>query len=290
MGEKIQGASNFSPNRNNTGASNFGSLNSDTNSSNGYGGSGGGSGGSTSSNEKQAQANLGGVAGYNYQTPQLMVTLGDKAMDIGDKGSSNILNYSIANAKRKATNEWYKGQQDLQSVTSQLADASGNMNNGSAFYDFLDLIARRDDQQDAEVLNAAHENESALWGDYYEAQQQNINARNQMYIDAQEAMRNVAADYVAQSNNINPDLATSMVDTNNHTITLPDWLQSDGYAEERFRDAVQPELQDFYRPAMDALTATNSNKVDREPTTTNRASANQSYWERMRNGYGRRNQ
>lgn len=254
------------------------------------GGSGYGGGGGASSEEKQAQANLGGVSGFNFQTPQLMVTLGDKAIDIGDQGSANIRNYSLSNAKRKATNEWYKGQQDLQSVTSQLADASGNMANGSAFYDFLDLIARRDDQQDAEVLNTAHENESAIWGDFYEAQQQNINARNQMYIDAQEAMRNVGADYVAQSNSIKPELAANMVDANGHTLNLPDWLKSDGYAEERFRDAVQPELQDFYRPAMDALTATSSKKVDREPTTVNKASTNQSYWERMRSGYGRRNQ
>lgn len=253
-------------------------------------GSGGGGGGGASGKEKKAQENLGGIAGFNFETPQIMVGLGNKAMDIGDKGNANIRDYSIANAKRKSTNEWYKSQQDLQSVTSQLSDASGNAMNGSGFYDFLDLIARRDDQQDNEVLNAAHENESAIWGDFYEGMQQNINSRNQMYIDAQEAMRNVGADYAAQSNNINPNLAASLFDNKNHTLKLPEWLNSDGYAEKLFRDAVQPELQDFFRPEMDADKATKNGLIDREPTTVNKSSTNMSYWDRMRKGYGRRNQ
>lgn len=255
-------------------------------------GGGGGYGGSSgpSATEKQAQANLGGISGYNFQTPQLMADLGDKALDIGDRGNANIRDLAINNARRKSSSDWYKTQQDLQSVTSQLADASGNLMNGSGFLDFLDLIARRDDQQDVEILNTAHDNENALWSDYYEALQQNINSRNQMYIDAQEAMRGVAADYVAQSNSIHPDTASSMVDANGHTLKLPDWLQSDNYAEGKLRQEVNPTMQDFFRPAMDAQTATDKDLVDREPKTANQASTNRSYWDRMRSGYGRRNQ
>lgn len=258
----------------------------------GNGGSNGGGGGSSgpTDDDRKAQANLGGISGFNFQTPQIMINLGDKSMDISDRGNANIRDYALKNSKRKSTNEWYKGQQDLQSVTSQLADASGNLANGSGFLDFLDLIARRDDQQDVEVLNTAHENESAIWQDFYEAAQQNINARNQMYIDAQEAMRSVGADYVAQSNNIHPDLASGMIDSGNHTLNLPGWLNSDNFAESRFRQEVQPVMQDFFRPANDADTATRRGLIDREPTTVNEASTNSSYWDRMRSGYGRRNQ
>lgn len=261
-----------------------------TGSNNGDGADGeNGNGTGPTDEQKKLQANLAGISGYNFQTPQLMVNLGDKSMNISDTGNKNLMDNAIKNAKRKASSEWYKSQQDLQSVVSQLSDASGNMMNGSAFQDFLDLIARRDDQQDVEVLNAAHENESSIMQDYYEALQQNINSRNQMYIDAQEAMRNVAADYAAQSNNIHPDLASGIIDQNGHTLTLPEWLQSDNFAESRFRQAVEPQMQGFYRPAMDAQLATN-NGLDREPTTVNQPSTNQSYWTRMRQGYGRRNQ
>lgn len=261
------------------------SSNSTSGSRGGYGSGGSG----PTDKDKKAQANLGGISGFNFQTPQIMSDLGDKAMDISDTGNANIRDYAINNAKRKSASEWYKSQQDLQSVTSQLADASGNLVNGSGFLDFLDLIARKDDQQDVEILNSARDNENSIWQDFYEALQQNNNARNQMYIDAQEAMRNVGADYAAQSNNIHPDLANGLIDAANHNLTLPDWLNSDGYAENKFRDAVSPEMQDFFRPAMDAQTATD-NGLDREPTTANQASANKSYWDRMRSGYGRRNQ
>lgn len=254
----------------------------------GYYGAGGTSG--PTANDRKAFDVLGGVSGYNYQTPQVVAGLGDKVLDRADQGNANIRDWSIKNAKRKSANEWYKSQQDLQSVTSQLADASGNLANGSGFYDFLDLIARRDDQQDVEVLNTARDNENAIWSDFWEALQANNNSRNNMYVDAQEAMRNVAADYVAQGNSIHPDLVQGMVDGGNHTLKLPDWLNSDGWAENRFRDPVNPTMNDFFRPANDAGSATKNGLVDREPNTTNQPAANQSYWDRMRAGYRRRNQ
>lgn len=261
----------------------------------GYGSGGGGyygAGGTAgpTDNDKKAMDALGAISGFNYQTPQKMAELGDKMYDISDKGNENIRDFAINNAKRKSASEWYKDQQDLQSVASQLADASGNLMNGSGLLDFVDLIARRDDEQDVEILNTAHDNENSIWNDFFEGMQQNINARNNAYIDAQESMRNIGADYVAQGNSIHPDLVEDYLDKDNHTLKLPDWMNSDGWAEKRFRQAVEPQMADFYRPAMDALKATNENKVDREPTTVNQPSTNKDYWTRMRQGYKRRSE
>lgn len=257
---------------------------------NGMSGVYGGGSSSPTANDKKAQANLGGISGYNFQTPQKMADLGDKVVDISDEGNANQRDYALKNIRRKSANEWYRTQQDLQSVTSQLADASGNLANGSGLLDFWDLIARRDDEQDVDVLNTARDNEADVWNNYYEVLQSNINDRNRMYVDAEEAMRGVLADYVAQSNSIHPDLAASMIDEKNHTLKPPDWMNPDSFAENRFRDAVMPEMQDFFRPAMDADTATKNKLVDREPTTANQSSTNKSYWDRMRSGYYRRNQ
>lgn len=258
------------------------------NSGSSYGG-GYGSGGN-SAREKSAIDNLGAISGFNYQTPQLTYDLGSKALDIADEGNKNLTALAIDNSRRKATNDWYKAQQDLQSVTSQLTDASGNALRGSNLYDLMDLVARRDDQADVDVLNTAHDNENAINQDYWEAIQSNINARNNTAVDTQEALRSVAADYAAQGNNINPDMIKDIMDTENHTLKLPDWLNSDNWAEERFKEAVNPQIADFFRPAMTADTATKEGLVDRESTTTNSSSTNKSYWQRMREGYHRRNQ
>lgn len=252
-----------------------------------YGGGGYGSGGAKA---KEAFNNLGAISGYNFQTPQLSYELSSEVLDKADEGNKNLTTLAVNNARRKAANDWYKSQQDLQSVTSQLTDASGTAMNGSNFYDMLDLIARRDDQADVEVLNTARSNEDAINQDYWEAMQSNINARNSAAVDAQEAMRNVAADYAAQGNNIDPDMVKDMMDNENHTLKPPDWLQSDDWAKNKFKDPVNPEMADFVRPAMTADTATKEKLVDREPTSVNSGSANKSYWQRMREGYNRRNQ
>lgn len=254
-------------------------------------GNSGGSGGSSGPTDEQKKAydNLSAISGFNFQTPQNTYQLGSKALDIADKGNENIANFAVLNTKQKGTNDWYKQRQDLQSVVSQLSDASGNMFYGSGIEDFMDLYARKDDQNTVETLNTERDNQNSINQDYYEALQANINARNNAAIDAEEAMRGVAADYAAQGNNIHPDLAAGMMDTTNHTLKLPDWMNTD-FASGKFQQAVTPEMLDYVRPTMDAQTATDENKVDRVPTTANTASTNQSYWQRLRNGYNRRNQ
>lgn len=259
--------------------------NGSSNGSLGYYGNGGTSG--PTANDRKAFDALGSITGFNFQTPQLMNDLNNQRLDINDKGLDNLKNFDTATARRKATNEWYKTQQDLQSVVSQLADASGNMMYGSGKHDFLNLVARADDQKDVEILNTAHENEDAIERDYQEAMQQNINARNEMAMETEQAMRNVAADYLAQGNSIHPDLVGQYLNTKDHTVNLPDWLKTDNFAKDRFRDAVNPEFSDLYRPAMDAQTATNRGLVNRNAGVNN-ASANSSYWQRMRKGYQRR--
>lgn len=256
-----------------------------------YGSGSGGGGGSKDPTEEQKKAfnNLGAISGFNLETPKNTYNLGNEVLDVADKGNENIANFAINNAKRKATNEWYKQRQDLQSVVNQLTDSAGNMLYGSGIRDFMDLYARKDDQNNIETLNTERDNINSINQDRYEALQANINARNNTAVDAEESLRSVAADYAAQGNNIHPDLVKDYLDTDNHTLKLPDWMKTD-FARDNFQQAVNPEMLDFIRPSMDAQTATNKKLVDRVPTTANASSTNQSYWQRLRNGYNRRNQ
>lgn len=253
-------------------------------------GSGGyGVGGGGGADEKQAADNLAAVTGFNFQTPKNVYDNTNKVLDTSNEGNKNIADWTIRNDRQQATNDWYKQRQDLQSVVSHLSDSSGNMFYGSGLEDFMDLYARKDDQNNVETLNTEKKNEASVMQDYYEALQANINASNTAAIDSEESMRNVAADYVAQLNNIKPDLAKDYIDSDNKNLNLPDWLNVN-FVEDRLEGPVNPEMLDFIRPSMDAQTATNKKLVDRVPITANASSTNQSYWQRLRNGYNRRNQ
>lgn len=253
----------------------------------GYGGGGASSG--PSAEQVKGQQNLGGISGYNFETPGLMYDYGSQTFDEADKFLGLQRDEMFKRSKRKAGNEWYKQQQNLQSVASQLSDASANAMNGSFLYDFWDLLARRDDQDDVAVLNEMRENMDNALSDYWEGIQANINARNDLAMDTEQSRRDVFADYVAQSNNIHPDLAEDMIDREGHTLNEPDWLKTD-FFKEHFRKAAQPTSTDLFRPANTADTANEQRLIDKDRSSMHSSAANSDYWTRARMGYGRRGQ
>lgn len=255
----------------------------------GYGGGYGSGSAAPTAQQKKAQKNQGAVTGFNFKTPGLMFDYGTQSLDENDKFLERQRDEIFKRAGQAATNDWYKQQQDLQSVTSQIADASGNAMNGSFMNDFWDLVARRDDQDDVEILNTLRENMNNAWSDYDEAYQQNINARNELAMDAEEARRDIMADYVALSNNMHPDLADEYLDTENHTINAPEWLKPD-FFKDNFREAHTPTSQGLFRPANTADIANRDNQINKNEQNVSSSSTNQDYWTRMRNGYGRRGQ
>lgn len=263
----------------------------------GYGGGGGSSG--PTDDQKKAAGNLGGIVGYNVDTTKNKAKQGDKAFDIADKQSKlQSINQTKQN-KRNAGNNWYTRQQKLQSVSNWLADASGNAMYGSFYNDLNDLIARQDDMDDVAVLNQMRENQNQIDNDYFEALAANNNSRNELYMDTEANLRELAADYAAQLNNIHPDLAEDVIDSEGHTLNIPsgsskkksdlDFLNT-SYFDEHVRDAIKPENKGLYRPANAAETAYNKGLVNRKTTSQYSDSANKDYWSRARKGYQRRTQ
>ena len=265
----------------------------------GYGG--GGSGGSSGPTDEQKKAgdNLAAIVGYNADTLKNKAKQGDKAFDIADEQSKLMKLSQTKQNKRNAGNDWYTRQQKLQSVSNWLADASGNAMYGSFYNDLNDLIARQDDMDDVEVLNQMRENQNQVDNDYYEAIMANNNSRNELYMDTEANLRELAADYAAQLNNIHPDLAKDMIDKDGKTLKIPygsenkndklDFLNT-AYFDSNVRSAIEPELQGLYRPEDAASEAYKQGLVNRKNTSQNNDSANRDYWSRVRQGYQRRSQ
>ena len=265
----------------------------------GYGG--GGSGGSSGPTDEQKKAgdNLAAIVGYNADTIKNKAKQGDKAFDIADEQSKLMKLSQTKQNKRNAGNDWYTRQQKLQSVSNWIADASGNAMYGSFYNDLNDLIARQDDMDDVEVLNQMRENQNQVDNDYFEALMANNNSRNELYMDTEANLRELAADYAAQLNNIHPELAQDIIDSDGKTLKIPygsenkndkfDFLNT-AYFDSNVRDAIEPELQGLYRPEDAASEAYRQGLVNRKNTSQNNDSANRDYWSRVRQGYQRRSQ
>lgn len=257
----------------------------------GYGGGGGGGGGGSGPTDEQKEAfgNLGGITGYNQESITNKAGQGDKIFDVSDKQNKLMRDTQTKQNLRNAGNDWYTQQQKLQSVASQLADASGNAMYGSFYQDLNDLIARKDDMDDVEVLNQMRKNQNQIDNDYWEAIMANNNARNELYMDTEYDLRELAADYAAQGNNIHPDLVKDIIDSDGHTLNIPDWLKT-SYFDDHFRQAVEPDTQGLYRPENAAADAKQNGLVNKDTTGQNASAGNTDYWSRVRQGYARRTQ
>lgn len=275
------------------GTYNGGSQNANPNPSGGgapYGGGGGGGGSSgPTDDQKRAFSNLGGIVGYNADTTTNKAAQGDKTFDVADEDSWLMRVTQTNQNLRNAGNDWYTQQQKLQNVASQLADAAGNAMYGSFYQDLGDLIARKDDMDDVAVLNQMRENQNQIDNDYWEAIISNNNSRNELYMDTEAALRELAADYAAQANNIHPDLANGIIDAEGHTLNIPDWLKTT-YFDEHFRQAVQPDTQGLYRPENASADAKANGNVNSNTQSQYDSSGNKDYWSRVRSGYQRRTQ
>ena len=254
----------------------------------GYGGGGGGGGSSGPSAEQQKAANnLGAVVGWNAETLLNAAKQGDTIFDISDEQNKNLRDQQVKQGRRNAGDEWFANQQKLQSVTSQLREAQGNALRGSNLYDMWDLLDRKDDMDDVEVLNNLRQNIDTAYNDYWKALMATNNSRNELYMDTEKDLRELAGDYVAQMNSIHPDTADSMVDVANHTLKIPDWLKTT-YFDEHKRDALKPDEYGFTRPQESAEGVWSTDQSQQYKVKNNAGAGAQDYWSRMNSGYQRR--
>lgn len=249
----------------------------------GYGG--GGVGGSTGPSDEQKKAgdNLAGITGYNKDT-----VLGNyedtmSVLDISDQQNKFLHDTQVTQAKRKAGDEWFSQHKKLQDTVSQTKDAAGQAMRGSFLYDYSDLVADQDDTIDEATLRNLRENINSIDNSYFEALAQNNNSRNEAAMNAEQGFRELAADYIAQLNNIHPDLAKGMIDGGNHTLKPPSWLSTDFFDSHK-REPVKPDDFSFIRPD---IANKGAGKLDTGGANTSQ-SVSGDYWQRMTSGYDQR--
>lgn len=262
-------------------------------------GSGSGSSGSSGSSgdgtlditdrERKAADNLGGIVGYNADTVRQAYDNANRVYDVADQQSKNLQAVQTTQNKKTAANDWYAQQQKLQSVVANLSDSMGNAANGSSQYDFWDMIARKDDMDDASTLDTMRKNQNTIDNAYYEAIMQNNNSRNDQAMQTEKDLRELAADYVAQMNNISPGMVdeNELVDAENHTINVPDWLDTSFFSD-HVREAITPEDQGLYRP--DSAASDNWAQYLLTGQRNTASSSSPDYRSRLVQGYQRRTQ
>lgn len=258
----------------------------------GSSGDGGGSGSSSSGptdKERKAADNLAGIVGWNADTVRGAYDNANKVYDVADEQSKNLQAVQTKQNKKTATNDWYAQQQKLQSSVAALSDNMGNSANGSSIYDFWDMIARKDDMDDASTLDTMRKNQNTIDNAYYEAVMQNNNSRNDQAMQTEKNLREIGGDYAAQMNSISPDMVeeNNLIDGENHTLNLPDWLNT-SFFDEHVRDAIVPEDQGFYRP--DNAASDNWAQYLLTGQRNTASSASPGYRDRLVQGYQRRTQ
>lgn len=254
-------------------------------------GRGGGGGGYSapsgpSDDQKKAFNNLGAITGYNKGTLENKYADTMDMLDISDQQNKNLRDVQKTQAKRKAGSEWFSQHKKLQDTVSQTMDAAGGALRGSFLLDYADLLGDQDDTIDEAVLRSLRENINSVDNSYFESLAQNINNRNEAAINTEEGLRELVADYMAQGNNIHPDLIQKYLDTNGHTIKTGDlgWLKADGFYEGHKKGAAKPDDFSFIRPDMANKKASNLNTGGSNTSQ----SVSGDYWQRMASGYNQR--
>lgn len=255
-------------------------------SSGGSGGSGGGGGSSgPTDDQKKAFGNLGSITGYNADTLRDQYEDQMSIYDIADKMNQLLRDENIKQSKQKAGSDWFRQHLKLQDVASSLNDRSGNAMRGSYLYDYRDLLAEADDNIDSETLDTMRDNANQILMSYFESKMDDVNNRNQAALATEQGLRELYADYMAQGNNIHPDLVADQMDTEGHTLKENAWLKT-GWFDDHKVEAAEPESQDLYRP--DAANSSIREKGLQDGGYNTASSAIGSYWDRMNRGYDQR--
>ena len=251
----------------------------------GYGGYGGGGGSGPSDAQRKAADNLGAIVGENADNLRDKFDNAMGNLDIADQQNQSLRDANILLAKQGAGSDWFRQHLRLQRTASALNDRSGNAMRGSYLYDYRDLLGTADDMIDAETLDTQRENVNGANLSYFEALAQNVNSRNEMAADTESAMRELYADYLAQMNNIHPDLVADKLDTEGHSVKPVDWLDTDFYGS-HVTQAAKPVTQGLYRPDRANTDAVEGGTRAKAHSTA--SSVVRSYWDRMNRGYDQR--
>lgn len=249
----------------------------------GYGGYG--SSGPTD-NQKDAFGNLGAIAGENADILKDAFDTTTDVLDEAQKGNQYLRDMNMKSIARTSTADWYKDYMGLQGVYTGIKKKNDAGFSGSLLYDMNDTLSNALDVVNSNILNTMRENRDSVLASYYESLMQNINSRNESAADTEKALKELYSDYVAQGNNIHPDLIGDLIDKTGHGLNAPpDWLDTDFY-ESHKASMPKPEESNFILPdqAHEQIRQQGLSKRDNNIASA----AMSSYWDRLNRGYDQR--
>lgn len=236
-----------------------------------YGGGGGYGISAPSDTDKKAGKLLSSITNENAKIIKDTYDGQMKVYDIADQMSNYLAVRRRCQARRKAGQEWYTEQQKLHSATMQLARVASNALNSSLTHDFREMLARVDDQADAEVLKNMRENLQDIEIDLAEALMANINNRNDLAVNTEQQLRQLFTDWLAQLINIHPDLLTDpdfaptggVIIDSDATVpanaNTPGWVNYEQWFEEHTKNAINVSDAPIARPDSTAQKAWDAN-------------------------------
>lgn len=260
----------------------------------GYGGYGGGGGGSTGPTPEQEKAgdNLRAISAAQAGNLLAKQKNADKVYKINDAGSKNSMNFQAATAEKAAGAEWFSNLLKEQAVYKAQRDKMGNARYGSGALDLNQSMERAHDATAVGIIETLENNLAQIDAEYYQALQNTINGRNELAMDTAYNLRQGEIDTATQLNNIHPDLAEGIIDTEKHDVNGD---KIEGLPDYSFKDHLLP-AQRYTRRGLtrpDAATkkayTTGANGVKPGLGQQNTSSsANQRYWDALTTTYGQR--
>jgi len=162
--------------------------------------------GEVSAREQQTADNLNSIAQYNAQSTRNQLNQLLQNYDLADQQNKRLADVERKQNSRKAANERFAANKNLQSAVTGLTGTMGNALAGSGTENLLSMVNTRTDLDNGDAWNTLQQNQNTVTNAYNESLNQNVLSRNDAAINAEYGLRTIESDTAAQLNNVNPNL------------------------------------------------------------------------------------
>lgn len=210
---------------------------SSSSSSSGYKSGGGSSGGSSASSgptdaEKKAAENQTAIAKQNVKDVQAQLARQLSNYDLADKQNKALWQTQLLQNSRKTSEDRFEAQRDLVNATIGLLASMGGAMNGSATGNLMSMLRDRNDKENNTFWAQHQVNQDQVTNSYNDSLNQNVVARRDAMQSAEKAIKDITADWMANMNNINPELYKAQTSVGGDKTLAPSTVWDTNKAKE----------------------------------------------------------
>lgn len=156
--------------------------------------------------EKLAAKNQTKISQQNVRDVQNQLKRQLANYDFADKQNRRLADTQLQQNSRKTSADRFEAQRDLQAATLGLLGSMGSAMNGSSTGNLMSMLRSRNDKENNTYWAQHMVNQDEVENAYQDSLNQNNVARRDARQSAEKAIRDIAADWSANMNNINPKL------------------------------------------------------------------------------------